>query len=100
MHVRVLAAIKPTQLTDPSGLSSVGLDLRNPNNLLFGGGVSSCGDKSRVRSLASLVHCKEQAARGKIKCANPTGNTGIILEMVKEDVCVRADVRVRVRARA
>ena len=60
IHVRVLAAIRPTQLNDPSGLSSVGLDLNHPNNLLFGGGVSSCGGKCRVRSLASLVHYRSK----------------------------------------
>ena len=78
IHVRVLAAIKPTQLNDPSGLSSVGLVLNHPNNLLFGGGVSSCGNKRKVRSLASLVHYSSKrvpacscSTRGK--WANPQG---------------------------
>ena len=63
IHGQVLAAIKPTQLNDPSGLSSVGLVLNHPNNLLFGG-VSSCGNKRRVRSLASLVHYRSDCRTG------------------------------------
>jgi hypothetical protein len=73
LHVRVLAAIKPTQLNDPSGLSSVGLDLRNPKNLLFGGGVSSCRDKRRVRSLASLVHCRSKPPAKNENAPTPQG---------------------------
>ena len=79
IHGQVLAAIKPTQLNDPSGLSSVGLVLNHPNNLLFGG-VSSCGNKRRVRSLASLVHYRSDCRTGASRPLAPALGPGVPAE--------------------
>ena len=99
-----LAVMTIGVVLSPCGFSSVGAFLQNRNHLFFGrsSAAVSCGEKRRVRSLASLVHYRStwSAKNGQTTRNFCHSTTAVFFsEMVKEDVCVRVGACVCARAR-